>query len=306
MTLTQQAPALAALDPGMLSCDGCGRPVPAGAGNALTVTVVPTRWATPRGPVVAAARLGRCPSCAALHVAARAIAGRDDPAEVAALVRALACFRVLGQPLPGRIDPAELRRWFGRFDVTWAGRVWDGTAPAGTGPAEPWGHLTGREHATVRDQHARWLHTRAHPGAPVRVTPPPVGPRGCLACGVAALDVAADHAHEPMADRWEPVSVDPAALGGTGGARVTGWLCPPCEAAATDADGARLLGPSTLEASLAAWWAASGLHGPAGRLRAGLLGGVTGWAVTGRPPSPSRWAHMTAPDDEGEATGGDQ
>lgn len=283
------------LAPDQLACSGCGHTVPRGVDASMTAETVPVGRH--------AIQLGRCSGCAALHVHARRMLGEHAlVADEVGLARTLAVFRVLGQSLPDprKVTANDVRRWFGRFDVTWATRIWDGTEHPGTAAAESWGHVTADARTTLREQHARWLRTRVRPGAPITVGPPAGGLPGCLFCGVDRVELAAALAHEidPRA-LWAPVRVSPAALGGSGAERLNGALCPACDAACTDLDGLRVIGPTSLERSLAEHWDQQGHHAQAQALRAGELAGAVGWgalAVTaGQAPSRVSWDHIALP-----------
>lgn len=277
------------LGPGELACSGCGRAVPAGLAAGRVIL------ADPGAPTVAAVSLARCPGCAALDVTARALAGPDAERDATdRLARVLGCFRVLGRPLPdpGKYTAGEVTRWFGRWDVSWWSALSGQTVRPGHAAAAPWGHVGPELRAEIAEQFRRWMHVRARPGAPVPIRPT-VG-RGCVMCGVDAQTVPAERAHAVPDGLWRPVTASRASIGGTGGGTIHGALCRDCAAAASD--GERLvLGPSVLEAALAAWWETHGETDAARWLRIGEYAGVLGWAVTGLPPSREPWSHMEIP-----------
>lgn len=278
---------------GEIACAGCGRAVPAGRDGAMSAAdVILDAGHVHARPV--RVPLGKCSGCAGLDVAARRMAGTDDPS----VARLLAPYRVLRLPLPdpGRVSVVELRRWLGRFTgLDWASRVLNGDERPQACAVEPWGHVGPGVRADLVETMARWQHTRAFPGRPVRIRPP--AGAACLACGVDGADVEPGRAHIVSPGMlWRRLSVDGAVIGGKGGRRLTGALCPDCVAAATDEHGRLVMGPSSLERALADYWDTHGEPDAARWLRNGEIGGVVGWAATGREPNREPWAHMEIPE----------
>lgn len=287
------------LDERHIACASCGREVVAGTHDEFVTDRIVTRWINDRPANIV--RLGTCPGCASLDVQARRMLPPGRPeTDAMGLARLLIAWRIVGQPLPdpARVTVADVRKWFGNLSLDWAGRILAGSESGRHATVEPFAHVGEDTRAAIRQQFARWQHTRARPGQPLTITPPADGLAGCLMCGVDHLDVPPERAHDAayIEALWQPVTVDPQALGGRGGQRLRGHLCPACDAACGSLDGPKTVGPSSLERALATWWDATGHQAQARILKTNEVTGIKGWAaLSGAEPNPEPWMHINVP-----------
>ena len=260
-------------------------------------------------------RMSRCGTCRARRARAEAVLDRRpmlahslgsrtygdarvDTALIVADILGLALdlenadIRVLRLAMRHLSPAGAAARWLGWFVPT----IQLGAKP-GTAAPTRWGHLTSEVRGAVQDAYAGYL--RALTFSSAEVPPPEAGQmhaamRGCLLCGIQAVTI-----HERDAMPWGSIySADPATLGGKGSPdRLWGFVCPTCRAS-MERHGTQALGAYARDWALADYLGVDGIPDAyesvalADVQRLAFLRLLKAWAVTGREPNTTPWAHL--------------
>lgn len=163
--------------------------------------------------------------------------------------------------------------------------------------AERWSFLDGEQTTTLREAYGRFLRARTFSAAMV---PPPTSEdrheavRGCMLCGIGTVKIVERDQARAI---WGPMlSAPPSVLRGRPSPEpIYGYACPDCRASMAR-HGVQSLGLSAVDAALGDFldvrvldpWSEVGIDNQ--RLR--FLHSLRAWAVTGREPNATPWAHL--------------